>query len=329
MNAGGDAMSWISDAALGHLRTVIDRPELPGERYEIIEPLGRGGMGVVYRVRDRVLDRDAALKVLDLPGDRPDLARRLLHEARILARLEHPGIVPVHDAGTLADGRPFYVMKLVRGQRLDAYAEQPPSLAARLRVFERLCDTVAFAHAHGVIHRDLKPENVMVGPFGEVLVLDWGVAKALRDGNGNGPAPARAASTRQPSTGAGTVIGTPGYMAPEQAHGEVDRVDRRADVYALGAILQFLVPRQDDRSIPRPLRAICGKAMRPDPEDRYPDVVALGRDIGAFLEGAAVAALPEGLVGRAVRFARRHRTALLLILAYLVMRMLLLTWRAG
>ena len=183
-------------------------------------------MGTVYRARDRRLARDVALKVMNAPAPAPGEVERMRDEARILARLEHPGIVPVHDLGTLPDGRLFYVMKLVRGRRLDE-ATASAALPARLRIFERICDAVAFAHAQGVVHRDLKPENVMVGPFGEVLVLDWGVAKRL-DVPG---APERE----------GTVLGTPGYMPPEQARGEMDRIDERADVYALGAMLQFLM----------------------------------------------------------------------------------------
>jgi serine/threonine protein kinase len=169
-------MNGISDAALRHLREMADLPDLTGTPYEILETLGRGGMGTVYLALDRRLDREVALKVAQLPEGGGEEVERLLREARVLARLEHPGIVPVHDAGLLPDGRAFYVMKRVRGLRLDEHA-RGILLPERLRAFERVCEAVAFAHAHGVIHRDLKPENVMVGPFGEVLVLDWGVAK--------------------------------------------------------------------------------------------------------------------------------------------------------
>src|SRR2546426_4674209 len=163
-------------------------------------------MGTVYAARDPELDRRIALKVLNAPDAAGEEAARLSEEARILARLEHPGIVPVHDLGTLPDGRLFYVMKLVRGRRLDD-AMANAALHARLRTFERICDAVAFAHAQGVVHRDLKPENVMVGPFGEVLVLDWGVAKILGRGE-------------EPDC---TILGTAGYMPPEQARGETGR----------------------------------------------------------------------------------------------------------
>src|SRR5881397_3038329 len=136
-------------------------------------------MGVVWLAEDIQLDRRVALKVLYLPEQSGDLEARLLREARILARLEHPGIVPVHDAGTLADGRVFYAMKYVQGLRLDQHLPALPAPADRLRVFQRICDAVAFAHSRGVLHRDLKPQNVMVGAFGEVLVMDWGVAKLI------------------------------------------------------------------------------------------------------------------------------------------------------
>jgi serine/threonine protein kinase len=243
-------MSGLSDAALRHLREVSDQPDLSGTPYEVVETLGRGGMGTVYLAHDSRLDREVALKVVQLPEGTGDLDRLLL-EARVLARLEHPGIVPVHDAGHLPGGQAFYAMKHVRGYGLDEYARTVP-LPERLRAFERICEAVAFAHAHGVIHRDLKPENVMVGPFGEVLVMDWGVAKVrpeaqeLRSGSSldSAPYPSRQALTppaplSQPppqppgergagrflghSTAHGTILGTPGYMAPQT----LNRTSRR------------------------------------------------------------------------------------------------------
>jgi len=164
----------ISEPALDRLSAMFRGPDVSGTRYEIISVLGRGGMGVVYLARDTVLDREVALKIVERPaGD--------ANEARILARLEHPGIVPVHDFGELPDGRLFYAMKRVRGDRLDRWMAAGHDLAERLGVFLRVCDAVAFAHANSVIHRDLKPENVMVGEFGEVLVLDWGIAHEMQN----------------------------------------------------------------------------------------------------------------------------------------------------
>src|SRR6202795_2701791 len=174
-------MKSLSDKVIERLRAGAELPDLSGTRYRVLERLARGGMGVVYAAEDETLERRVALKVLDVPGTDGDLANRLMREARVLARLEHPGIVPVHDVGTLADGRVFYAMKFVEGQRLDKMIETVEAVPDRLRLFLRICDALAFAHARGVLHRDLKPANVMVGPFGEVLVMDWGLAKILRE----------------------------------------------------------------------------------------------------------------------------------------------------
>jgi serine/threonine protein kinase len=229
---------WLGDAAIAHLRDVAEWPDV-GERYELTRRLGRGGMGTVYAARDRVLDREVAIKVLDDVSSAADAAH-LLAEARILGRLEHPGIVPVHDAGTLADGRVFCVMKLVRGDRLDA-ALVSRTLSERLDLFLRICDAVSFAHAHGIVHRDLKPQNVMLGPFGDVLVMDWGAAKV----------PGGAAD-------AAVVVGTPGYMAPEQEH-DARSADARADIYALGVILEAMLP----EPAPKALSRHCAPCARP------------------------------------------------------------------
>jgi len=296
-------LTFFSDATLAHLCKVADWPDLSGTRYEVRDKIGQGGMGSVFRAHDRELDREVALKVLNALPDNPDAPARMMTEARITARLEHPGIVPVHDAGVLADGRFFYAMKLVRGKRLDEQVERTTPLAERLRLFLKICDAVAFAHAHSILHRDLKPQNVMVGPFGEVLVLDWGVAKDV----GVGPA------------SAGIVLGTPGYMAPEQAAGE--SVDERADVYSLGAILHFLLA---GRTIPRPLEAVGRKALAADRAARYPTVTDLAADVADYLAGRRVKAYPESPLGTALRLAVTYRTVLSLLLAYLLMRILLL-----
>jgi len=339
-------VTWLSDAALNHLREVADRPDLTGTRYQIEAEIGRGGMGTVYRAHDRELDRPVALKVLtlegELTGSAGDTAERLRREARILARLEHPGIVPVHDVLALPDGRVAYAMKWVRGRRLDEHVERGDekaglSLVERLRIFQRICEAVAFAHAQGVIHRDLKPANVMVGAFGEVLVMDWGVAKVLGSqplpkvpgaptAASDAATPGLAAPVASPASDAGTahgtVLGTPGYMAPEQARGEVDAIDARADVYALGALLDFLLSTVRPAP-PAPLAAIVDKARAEEPEERYPEVAALEGDVSRFLDGLAVTAYPEGPWRKTRRFVRRYRTPILLVLAYLVMRLLL------
>jgi serine/threonine protein kinase len=231
----------LSDAALRHLQTVVDWPAIPSDRYELLELAGRGGMGAVYLARDRELDRLVAIKVLGSHITSVAEGEHLVREAKILARLEHPGIVPVHDVGVTPDGRPYYVMKLVKGQDLTAHAGGGLTPGAALQVFERICDAVAFAHAQGVIHRDLKPGNVMVGAFGEVLVMDWGIAKF-----------------GEAAESPGTVFGTPGYMAPEQARGDVGHTDQRADVFSLGDFSSFwsgrhLHPRSGpSRRRPRP-----------------------------------------------------------------------------
>src|SRR6266852_7009801 len=174
-------MKFLSDKALERLRENANTPDLAGTRYSLLERVARGGMGVVYAAQDEKLGRRVALKVLDVVDRKGELARRLIREAQVLAQLEHPGIVPVHDVGTLEDGRVFYTMKFVEGQRLDKHIEAVESVPDRLRLFLRICDAVAFAHARGVLHRDLKPANIMAGPFGEILVLDWGLAKIVRD----------------------------------------------------------------------------------------------------------------------------------------------------
>lgn len=310
---------WLSDKALSQLQQALDQPDLSGTKYELLEEIGRGGMGAVYRARDAELNREVALKVLHQPEKSAGAAARMLREARILARLEHPSIVPVHDVGTLPDGRVFYVMKRVEGRRLDQFRATAPGLTGLLRVFEKICEAVAFAHAQGIIHRDLKPENIMVGSFGEALVMDWGVAKVLVDGAG---ASSETPESAGGGTASGTVIGTPGYMAPEQERGEVDHIDARADVYALGAILTFLLEGRTD--VPRPLRAIAAKAMAADRERRYPGAQDLGADVARFTARLPVSAYRENVWERAVRLFVRFRTPILLVLAYLVMRSLLL-----
>jgi serine/threonine protein kinase len=340
-------MRFLSNRALERLRGGAELPDLSGTRYHLLERIARGGMGVVYLAEDGNLQRRVALKVLDIPETDGELANRLIREARVLAALEHPGIVPVHDVGTLADGRLFYTMKFVEGRRLDQYIESVASVPDRLRVFLRVCDAVAFAHARGVLHRDLKPANIMIGPFGEVLVMDWGLAKILRSDASDSPgnadpeaavianpkAPAVAGDAADPSavTGHGTVMGTPGYMSPEQTRGDVEHLDARSDIYSLGALLRFLLPGHPEiasvsnaRHLDKSLLAICAKCTAAAPADRYPTVPEVALDVSRYLDGLAVGAHRESAFEKAVRLYRRYRFFILLIAAYLAMRVLIL-----
>jgi serine/threonine protein kinase len=303
-------MTWISDAAADHLRAIAEWPDFEGTRYEVAEEIGRGGMGTVFRGRDRDLGREVAIKVAAWAGQPAET--RLRQEARVLAALEHPGIVPVHECGRLPDGRAYYVMMLVKGQRLDDRVQQLPLLADRLRLFDRICDIVAFVHARGVLHRDLKPANIMIGAFGEVLILDWGLALT---------------TDRTPPKGTRSTdhagAGTEGYMAPEQAAGGADV---RSDVYSLGAVLRDLTRGTavaGHRTI-RPLESIVRRSTDPDPDARYQDVAALAGDVRQFVDGESVSAHQESLLERAGRFTRSYRTPLMLILGYLIMRALLI-----
>jgi eukaryotic-like serine/threonine-protein kinase len=303
----------IPEPAVDRLAAMLRAPDLTGTRYELISTLGRGGMGVVYLARDTALEREVALKIFDrCAGD--------ANEARIIARLEHPGIVPVHDFGELPDGRFFYAMKRVRGDRLDRWMAAGRGITDRLAVFLRVCEAVAFAHAHGVVHRDLKPENVMVGEFGEVLVLDWGAAAdrdiadcGLRSSTGSG----RPEALEGRISDSKTIVGTPDYMAPEQARGDA-LIDQRADVFALGAMLAGIA-----RGI-APLAAIASKAGAADAAQRYQSVPALAADVNRYLAGRAVEAHREPLFDRVSRVARRNRLAILLVLTYLVVRIALI-----
>ena len=303
-------MKWLSDNRLNHLRNIVGNPDFSSTKYSFVKELGRGGMGTVYLAEDTELDRLVAIKVLNTPEATDDLRNRMIREAQIIARLEHPGIVPVHDVGTLPDGRIYYAMKFVRGSRLDEYATQGASLRDRLRKFQAVCDAVAFAHAHGVIHRDLKPQNIMIGSFGEVLVLDWGIAKIRND--------PRSSAAYQ--TGEGTIIGTQSYMSPEQARGEIDQLDERADVYSLGAVLEFLL--RDQQKVSKAAQAICSKARSVEKDERYSTASDLSADIALLLDAEPVTAYRESALEKIGRWVSKNRFLVLLVLAYLLMRII-------
>ena len=270
-----------TDGQVEKLRSLARAPEFMEQRYSIERELGVGGMGSVYVALDTMLQRQVAIKVVH-PGDDTE---RLLAEARTLAQLEHPGIVPIHDAGLLTDGRVYYAMKFVDGKRLDAFVVGT-ALSERLRVFLRIVEAVAFAHSLGVPHRDLKPHNVMVGQFGEVLVLDWG----------------------QPG------MGTPGWM-PLEGSGTM-----LADIFALGLILRLLT----EEFVEPPLRAIAKKASHTSPDERYQSASALRAEVIRFLDQERVLAFKENWWQQGTRLADRNRTALALVAAYLLLRLALI-----
>jgi eukaryotic-like serine/threonine-protein kinase len=360
-------MNWLSDDAMDRLRSAVDLPDLSGTNYRLVRKLASGGMSSVYLAEDLKLRRKVAIKVMTDPGSSGELASRMQQEAGIVAQLEHPGIVPVHDVGFLPDGRVYYAMKFVQGRRLDQYVREGPALSDLLRVFQKICEAVAFAHAYGVIHRDLKPENIMLGSFGEVMVMDWGVAKVLIENadRGDGVAVADEPEARpsdpeevptlvqgldvgpQVETAHGSVIGTPAYMAPEQARGEIDRLDERTDVYALGAILYFMLtgrppfasataadirqrflyesvtpPRKLNRKIPRPLEAVCLKALSKEARDRYAGARQLSGETARFLDGLSLDAYRENVFERAGRFLSQNQFIAILVLVYLLARVL-------
>ena len=293
----------------------------PENRYQELEIIGRGGMGIVRRVIDRVLGRVAAMKIVEGPVEAKNTDRlRFLKEAQITGQLDHPSIVPVHEFGVSADGaRAYFTMKLVAGESLTQLIVrnrtaqlEGRSLERLLGIFIRICEAVAFAHARRVIHRDLKPENIMVGSHGQVYVMDWGLARVL---DGDIPSPVRRDFG---DDGAGT----PGFMAPEQAAGRSEEIDARTDIFGLGGILYAALTGRspfagstfdealantlagrieplDDALVPPELVRIVRKALALSPADRYPSVEALSHDVEEFLRGGgwfATQSFPTGTV---------------------------------
>jgi len=266
-------------------------------RYRILNEHGRGGLGRVLRVYDRELGRELAVKELLQRGGSSEI--RFLREAMMTARLEHPGIIPIHEAGRWPDGTPFYAMKLVHGRPLSKRLEGNPSIEERFALLPHLiaiADAIAYAHDHQIIHRDLKPSNVIIGDFGETVVIDWGLAKDLTETVPELDAPMAedGAPAARGLTVAGTVLGTPAYMAPEQARGEP--VDERCDVYALGLIAIEVLsgkPARDaahlrSMAVTDALRAVLAKATAARPEDRYPSAKLFVQDLRRSVARQAV-----------------------------------------
>jgi serine/threonine-protein kinase len=321
-----------SDAKLesGKLRnSKLRRAPKAANRYVLLGEVARGGMAVILHVWDTVLERSLAMKVLDTEGlpkdssEAEEAKARFLAEARIAGQLQHPGVVPIHDLGVDERGRVYFTMPFFEGRNLDEIFDltrarlEGWSLGRALFVLSKVCEVMAYAHSRGVIHRDLKPANLIAGAFGEIYVVDWGLAKVLGRLESEPETGAELVEAADASIGQtldGTVAGTPPYMAPEQAQGLTEEISFSADVYALGAMLYRLLagrapyaPRRGHmespekivelirRGPPTPLRrlapkapaelvAICEKAMARQPQDRYASVEDLARDLQAYLE---------------------------------------------
>ncbi|MBW7863405.1 MAG: protein kinase [Candidatus Hydrogenedentes bacterium] len=344
MDSADDAPAVSADAV----------QEAPG-RYTHVAHYAEGGMGRILLVHDAYLGRSVALKELIPPEVRANttnaalgvrqsdaMAARFLQEARITGQLEHPSIVPIHELGRRADGTLYYTMKLVKGKTLGDALRERTTLRGRLELlhnFVDLCQAVAYAHSRGVIHRDIKPANVMIGDFGETVVLDWGLAKTknmkAHPAEGmddmDGPPEAGAAG----KTMYGRAVGTPQYMSPEQAKGQLDKIDERSDVYSLGAVLYQILtgvpPFSGDntrdimdrviRSQPAPparlvadtppeLAGICEKALRKPPEERYQSAAELAEDVQRFITGRLVLAYDYSPREILARYYRRHRAVI-------------------
>jgi eukaryotic-like serine/threonine-protein kinase len=353
------------DAAHATLAPNDEGESVTRVRYRRLRPHARGGLGEVFVALDSELNREVALKeIQEQHADRPASRARFLLEAEVTSGLEHPGIVPVYGLGQYADGRPFYAMRFIKGDSLkDAIArfhaaeapgrdpgERGLSLQKLLRRFLDVCNAIAYTHSRGVLHRDLKPDNIMIGKYGETLVVDWGLAKVTgKSGGDDGDTPPESVLT--PASGSvveatqqGSAIGTPGYMPPEQAAGRLDLLGPASDVYSLGATLYALLagkapfvgsdvmeilskvqrgeharPCESSPWLDPALEAVCLKAIALRSEDRYPTPRALADDVERWLADEPVTAMCEPFLERARRWARRRRTLVTAAAATLVM----------
>ena len=324
-----------------------------GQRFRVLRRHARGGLGEVFVALDAELNREVALKrILDRHADDPACRQRFLIEAEITGGLEHPGIVPVYGLGIDGDGRPYYAMRFIKGDSLkeaigrfhgeEALRKEPGRRSLEssklLRRFLDVCNAIGYAHSRGILHRDIKPGNVIVGDHGETLLVDWGLAKLLGRVEEGGDSGERSLLTSSAGAGVetqpGTALGTPAYMSPEQARGELERMGPRSDVYSLGATLfclltgkppfenedigallrdvqegRFPRPRQIDPSLDQALEAVCLKAMAAKAEDRYATPKALADDLERWMADEPVGAWREPFTRRARRWTRRNRTA--------------------